>query len=119
MIICERGSIYGYKNLIVDMLGLSVMKNFEYPLIFDVTHSLQQPGGLAGASGGRRMYVAQLAKAGLSQGLAGLFLEAHPNPSEALCDGPSALKIDRLRPFLEQMKELDYLIKSQLPIDTA
>ena len=119
LIICERGSIYGYKNLIVDMLGLSVMKNFEYPLIFDVTHSLQQPGGLAGASGGRRMYVAQLAKAGLSQGLAGLFLEAHPNPSEALCDGPSALKIDRLRPFLEQMKELDYLIKSQLPIDTA
>ena len=119
LIICERGSIYGYKNLIVDMLGLSVMKNFEYPLIFDVTHSLQQPGGLAGASGGRRMYVAQLAKAGLSQGLAGLFLEAHPNPSEALCDGPSALRIDRLRPFLEQMKELDYLIKSQLPIDTA
>ena len=80
---------------------------------------MQQPGGLAGAAGGRRMYVAQLAKAGLSQGLAGLFLEAHPNPSEALCDGPSALKIDRLRPFLEQMKELDYLIKSQLPIDTA
>ena len=119
LIICERGSIYGYKNLVVDMLGLSVMKNFEYPLIFDVTHSLQQPGGLAGAAGGRRMYVAQLAKAGLSQGLAGLFLEAHPNPSEALCDGPCALKIDRLRPFLEQMKELDYLIKSQLPIDTA
>ena len=119
LIICERGSIYGYKNLVVDMLGLSVMKNFEYPLIFDVTHSLQQPGGLAGAAGGRRMYVAQLAKAGLSQGLAGLFLEAHPNPSEALCDGPSALRIDRLRPFLEQMKELDYLIKSQLPIDTA
>ena len=119
LIICERGSIYGYKNLVVDMLGLSVMKNFEYPLIFDVTHSLQQPGGLAGAAGGRRMYVAQLAKAGLSQGLAGLFLEAHPNPNEALCDGPSALKIDRLRPFLEQMKELDYLIKSQLPIDTA
>lgn len=119
LIICERGSIYGYKNLVVDMLGLSVMKDFEYPLIFDVTHSLQQPGGLAGAAGGRRMYVAQLAKAGLSQGLAGLFLEAHPNPSEALCDGPSALKIDRLRPFLEQMKELDYLIKSQLPIDTA
>ena len=119
LIICERGSIYGYKNLVVDMLGLSVMKNFEYPLIFDVTHSLQQPGGLAGAAGGRRMYVAQLAKAGLSQGLAGLFLEAHPKPSEALCDGPSALKIDRLRPFLEQMKELDYLIKSQIPIDTA
>ena len=119
LIICERGSIYGYKNLVVDMLGLSVMKDFEYPLIFDVTHSLQQPGGLAGAAGGRRMYVAQLAKAGLSQGLAGLFLEAHPNPSEALCDGPCALKIDRLRPFLEQMKELDYLIKSQLPIDTA
>ena len=66
LIICERGSIYGYKNLVVDMLGLSVMKDFEYPLIFDVTHSLQQPGGLAGAAGGRRMYVAQLAKAGLS-----------------------------------------------------
>tara|TARA_Y100001970_G_scaffold283497_1_gene398752 strand:- start:3066 stop:3911 length:846 start_codon:yes stop_codon:yes gene_type:complete len=119
LILCERGSIFGYKNLIVDMLGFSVMKKSQYPVIFDVTHSLQQPGGRSGAADGRREQVTNLAKAGLSQGLAGLFLEAHPNPDAALCDGPCALRLDCLDPFLNQMKELDCLIKSQAFIDTA
>ena len=119
LILCERGSIFGYKNLIVDMLGFSVMKKSQYPVIFDVTHSLQQPGGRSGAADGRREQVTNLAKAGLSQGLAGLFLEAHPNPNAALCDGPCALRLDCLHPFLNQMKELDRLIKSQAFIDTA
>ena len=94
------------------------MKNFLYPVIFDVTHSLQQPGAGSGSADGRRAQLTELAKAGLSQGLAGLFLEAHPDPNKALCDGPCALKLERLRPFLEQMKDLDLLIKSQSYIDT-
>ncbi len=118
LILCERGSIFGYKNLVVDMLGFSIMKNFLYPVIFDVTHSLQQPGAGSGSADGRRAQLTELAKAGLSQGLAGLFLEAHPDPNKALCDGPCALKLERLRPFLEQMKDLDLLIKSQSYIDT-
>ena len=119
LILCERGSIFGYKNLVVDMLGFSLMKKSLYPVIFDVTHSLQQPGAGLGAAGGRRSQLTELAKAGLSQGLAGLFLEAHPDPSKALCDGPCALKLKRLHPFLEQIKDLDSLIKSQEDIDTA
>tara|TARA_Y100000994_G_scaffold33865_1_gene24104 strand:- start:235 stop:1080 length:846 start_codon:yes stop_codon:yes gene_type:complete len=118
LILCERGSIFGYKNLVVDMLGFSIMKKSLYPVIFDVTHSLQQPGARPGSADGRRAQLTELAKAGLSQGLAGLFLEAHPDPNKALCDGPCALKLERLQPFLEQMKDLDTLIKSQASIDT-
>ena len=119
LILCERGSIFGYKNLVVDMLGFSVMKKSFYPVIFDVTHSLQQPGAGLGSADGRRAQVTELAKAGLSQGLAGLFLETHPDPDKALCDGPCALKLESLHPFLDQMKDLDSLIKSQTYIDTA
>jgi 2-dehydro-3-deoxyphosphooctonate aldolase (KDO 8-P synthase) len=117
--LCERGSSFGYNNLVVDMLGFSVMKGFNYPVIFDVTHSLQKPGGRSDSADGRRGQVTNLSKAGLSQGLAGLFLEAHPNPDEALCDGPSALRLDCLQPFLEQMQAIDRLVKSQPKIDTA
>ena len=119
LMLCERGSSFGYNNLVVDMLGFSVMKDFNYPVIFDVTHSLQKPGGRSDSADGRRGQVTNLSKAGLSQGLAGLFLEAHPNPDEALCDGPSALRLDCLRPFLEQMQAIDRLVKSQPKIDTA
>ena len=119
LMLCERGSSFGYNNLVVDMLGFSMMKDFNYPVIFDVTHSLQKPGGRSDSADGRRGQVTNLSKAGLSQGLAGLFLEAHPNPDEALCDGPSALRLDRLRPFLEQMQAIDRLVKSQPKIDTA
>ena len=119
LMLCERGSSFGYNNLIVDMLGFSLMKQFNYPVIFDVTHSLQTPGGRAESADGRRGDVAALAKAGLSQGIAGLFIEAHPNPDRALCDGPCALRLSKLKPFLEQMQSLDELIKSQSCIDTV
>jgi len=119
LILCERGSSFGYNNLVVDMLGFSIMKQFGYPVIFDVTHALQKPGGLANSADGRRQQATALAKAGLSQGIAGLFLEAHPDPDNALCDGPCALRLDQLKPFLQQMLELDGLIKDQPDIDTA
>ena len=115
LLLCERGSSFGYDNLVVDMLGFGVMKRAcdDLPLIFDVTHALQcrDPGGKA--SGGRRSQVMDLAKAGMALGLAGLFLEAHPDPNQAHCDGPSALPLDLLEPFLTQIKEVDALVKSQ------
>jgi 2-dehydro-3-deoxyphosphooctonate aldolase (KDO 8-P synthase) len=119
LLLCERGSSFGYNNLVVDMLGFSVMKKFGYPLLFDATHALQQPGGLLDAAGGRRADVTSLSLAGLSQGIAGLFIEAHPNPANALCDGPCALRLDRIKPFLQQMQALDTLVKGFSPLDTA
>jgi 2-dehydro-3-deoxyphosphooctonate aldolase (KDO 8-P synthase) len=117
ILLCERGSNFGYDNLVVDMLGFGVMKRAcgNAPLIFDVTHALQcrDPGGAA--SGGRRSQVADLARAGMAVGLAGLFLEAHPDPDKALCDGPSALPLALLEPFLRQVKAVDDLVKS-LPV---
>jgi 2-dehydro-3-deoxyphosphooctonate aldolase (KDO 8-P synthase) len=114
LLICERGSSFGYDNLVVDMLGFGVMKKCcnNIPLIFDVTHSLQcrDPGGTA--SGGRRGQVFELARAGMSLGLAGLFLEAHPDPNKALCDGPSALPLVHLEEFLKQVKAIDDLVKN-------
>ncbi len=119
LILCERGSSFGYNNLVVDMLGFSVMKEFGYPVMFDATHALQMPGGRADSADGRRALVAQLSRAGLSQGIAGLFLEAHPNPNEAKCDGPCALPLDKLEPYLQQMKAVDELVKSFPPLDTS
>lgn len=115
IMLCERGACFGYDNLVVDMLGFSVMKEVtgNAPLIFDVTHALQMRAAGAAASGGRRQQVANLARAGLSQKIAGLFLEAHPDPSQAKCDGPSALPLHQLEDFLTQMQALDQLIKSQ------
>ena len=119
LILCERGTSFGYNNLVVDMLGFGLMKQFQYPVFFDVTHALQMPGGRSDSAGGRRAQVTDLAKAGLSQGLAGLFLEAHPDPDHAKCDGPCALRLDKLEPFLAQLKQLDELVKSFSPIETA
>ena len=119
LILCERGTNFGYNNLVVDMLGFKVMKKFGYPLVFDVTHSLQIPGGLGNSAAGRRESIIELGLAGLSQKIAGLFLEAHPDPDKALCDGPSALRLDQLEPFLEQMKAVDELVKSFETLDTA
>lgn len=119
LILCERGSSFGYNNLVVDMLGFGIMKQFEYPVFFDVTHSLQTPGGRSDSAGGRRAQVTDLAKAGMSQGLAGLFLEAHPDPDNAKCDGPCALRLDKLEPFLTQLKALDELVKSFPQLETA
>lgn len=118
LILCERGSSFGYNNLVVDMLGFGIMKQMGYPVFFDVTHALQMPGGRADSAGGRRAQVTDLAKAGMSQGLAGLFLEAHPEPEQAKCDGPCALRLAKLEPFLAQLKALDELVKSFQPIDT-
>lgn len=118
LMLCDRGTCFGYDNLVVDMLGFGVMKKVtgDLPIIFDVTHALQQrdPGGAA--SGGRRQQAVDLARAGMAVGLAGLFLEAHPNPDQAKCDGPSALPLDKLEPFLTQIKAIDDLVKSFPPI---
>jgi len=119
IILCERGSSFGYNNLVVDMLGFGIMKSVNVPVMFDVTHALQMPGGRADSAGGRRAQVTELALAGMSQGLAGLFLEAHPNPDKAMCDGPCALRLSQLEPFLERVKAVDDLVKSFKPIDTA
>jgi len=115
LMVCERGSNFGYDNLVVDMLGFDVMREATSgcPLIFDVTHSLQRRDPGDAASGGRRSQVLKLAKAGAAMGIAGLFLEAHPNPDQALCDGPSALPLQQLEGFLEQVKAVDVLVKSQ------
>ena len=119
LILCERGSSFGYNNLVVDMLGFSELKEFAYPVLFDVTHALQRPGGLGDAAAGRGESVRELALAGLSQKIAGLFLEAHPEPEKALCDGPCALRLNQLKPFLQQMKAIDDLVKTFDPLNTA
>ena len=115
IILCERGTCMGYDNLVVDMLGIRTMKEASggLPVIFDVTHALQVRDPYATASGGRRHQAAELGRAGIAVGLAGLFLEAHPDPDNARCDGPSALPLLKLEPYLAQMKEVDDLVKSQ------
>lgn len=114
LILCERGTNFGYDNLVVDMLGFKVMKDVSNnaPVIFDVTHSLQCRDPLGAASGGRGAQALDLARAGMAVGLAGLFMEAHPNPAEAKCDGPSATPLADLPKFLAQIKAVDDLVKS-------
>lgn len=121
LLLCERGACFGYDNLVVDMLGLDVMKNtcHGYPVILDATHALQCRDPQGQASGGRRAQVAQLSRAGLAVGLAGLFIEAHPNPDKARCDGPSALPLHCLEGFLTQMRDMDNLIKGMPALDTS
>tara|TARA_B100001027_G_scaffold63597_1_gene42946 strand:+ start:474 stop:1304 length:831 start_codon:yes stop_codon:yes gene_type:complete len=111
--LCERGNSYGYNNLVVDTLNFQILKKILKPVIFDVTHSLQLPGGLGTSTDGRREFVLSLAKAGMSQSIAGLFLEAHPNPDKAKCDGPCALPLSCLDEFLSQIKDLDDFVKNQ------
>jgi 2-dehydro-3-deoxyphosphooctonate aldolase (KDO 8-P synthase) len=111
--LCERGNSFGYNNLVVDMLNFQIMKDLDVPVIFDATHSLQLPGGLGNAAGGRREYLLPLAKAGLSQGIAGLFIEAHPDPDSAKCDGPCAISTEEIPAVLSQLSELDDFIKNQ------
>lgn len=118
VILCERGSCFGYNNLVVDMLGLDVMKKMDVPVLFDVTHALQKPGGRADSADGRRGQIVSLARAGMAVGLAGLFLEAHPDPDRAKCDGPCALRLDQLAPFLAQIKQIDDLVKGFEVLDT-
>ncbi|UVK77616.1 MAG: 3-deoxy-D-manno-octulosonate 8-phosphate synthase [Sodalis sp. Fse] len=114
VILCDRGNNFGYDNLVVDMLGFNVMNKVSggCPIFFDVTHSLQTRDPLGTASGGRRSQISELARAGIAVGIAGLFLEAHPDPDHAKCDGPSALLLDKLEPFLQQVKAIDELVKT-------
>ncbi|NLS43424.1 3-deoxy-8-phosphooctulonate synthase [BEV proteobacterium] len=120
VILCDRGSNFGYDNLVVDMLGFNVMKQVSgcCPVIFDVTHALQCRDPFGAASGGRRGQVTELARAGMAVGLAGLFIEAHPDPANAKCDGPSALPLNKLEPFLQQIKAIDDLVKQFPELDT-
>lgn len=111
VLLCERGSSFGYNNLVVDMLGIDLMKPMA-PVIFDVTHALQKPGGRADSADGRGAQTAALARAGVAVGIAGLFLEAHPDPAKAKCDGPSALPLDELEPLLRQLLAVDRAVKA-------
>lgn len=113
VLLCERGSSFGYNNLVVDMLGIDLMKPMA-PVIFDVTHALQRPGGRADSADGRGPQAAALARAGIAVGIAGLFLEAHPDPAQARCDGPCALPLDQLEPFLRQLTAIDAVVKGCL-----
>ena len=117
--LCERGNSYGYNNLVVDTINFQILKKLSKPVIFDVTHSLQLPGGLGSSTDGRREYVLSLAKAGISQSIAGLFLEAHPNPNDAKCDGPCALPLSVLHDFLKQIKDLDNFVKQQVDLSIS
>lgn len=121
VMLCDRGTLHGYDNLVVDMLGFGVMKQVSNnkPIIFDVTHALQTRDSGASASGGRRAQITDLALAGVATRLAGLFLEAHPNPDQAKCDGPSALPLSKLEGFLTQVMAVDQVVKSLPVLDTS
>ena len=110
---CERGVSFGYNNLVADMTSLAEMRNSGAPVVFDVTHSVQKPGGLGSASGGAREMVPVLARAGVGVGVAGLFMETHPNPAEAFSDGPNAVPLKHMRALLEQLVAIDRVVKAQ------
>ncbi len=113
IMVCERGVSFGYNNLISDMRGLAVMRGTGCPVVFDATHSVQLPGGQGSASGGQREFVPVLARAAVAAGVAGLFMETHPRPQEALSDGPNAWPLDRLEDLLKTLMELDRSVKAQ------
>lgn len=111
VMICERGFSFGYNNLVVDMRGLAAMRVTDAPVVFDMTHSVQLPGGQGGASGGQREHIPVLARAAVAAGISGLFMETHPDPDNALCDGPNSLPLSRARELLEMLKALDTSVK--------
>jgi len=113
IMVCERGASFGYNNLVSDMRGLAIMRETGCPVVFDATHSVQMPGGLGAASGGRRDMVPVLARAAVAAGISGIFMETHPNPDEALSDGPNSWPLGLMRPLLEQLLELDRVSKSR------
>ena len=113
IMVCERGFSFGYQNLVADMRSLPVMRTTGCPVVFDATHSVQQPGALGGRSGGQREFVAPLARAAVAAGVAGVFMETHPRPEEALSDGPNAWPLGRMRDLLAVLKELDTAVKSR------
>jgi 2-dehydro-3-deoxyphosphooctonate aldolase (KDO 8-P synthase) len=114
VMITERGTTFGYNNLVVDFRSFPIMRSFGYPIIFDVTHSLQLPGGLGSSSGGQREYAPVLARAAVAAGVDGLFMEVHPAPEKALCDGPNMIRLDELEELLRVVKEIDGIIRRDL-----
>ncbi|WP_395377716.1 3-deoxy-8-phosphooctulonate synthase [Marinicella sp. W31] len=112
IMVCERGASFGYNNLVSDMRSLAVMRETECPVVFDATHSVQLPGGQGGSSGGQREHVPVLARAATAVGISGLFMETHPNPAEALSDGPNAVKLDQMAQLLETLKAIDETVKN-------
>jgi 2-dehydro-3-deoxyphosphooctonate aldolase (KDO 8-P synthase) len=113
IMVCERGFSFGYNNLVSDMRSLSVMRSTGCPVVFDATHSVQLPGGKGSASGGQREFVPVLARAAVAAGVAGLFMETHPDPDEALSDGPNAWPLGRMEPLLATLQQIDRVVKSQ------
>ena len=111
ILVTERGTSFGYNNLVVDIRSFPVMRGFGYPVLFDVTHSLQLPGGLGGTSGGQSQYIDVLARAGVAAGIDGLFMEIHDNPAKALSDGPNSLPLERLERLLKEVKRIDGIVK--------
>ncbi len=113
IMVCERGASFGYNNLVSDMRSLAVMRNTGLPVVFDATHSVQLPGGQGSSSGGQREFVPVLARAAVAAGVAGLFMETHPDPQQALSDGPNAWPLDRMESLLTVLQMLDQVVKSQ------
>ena len=113
VMVCERGVSFGYNNLVVDMRSLAIMRNTGCPVVFDVTHSVQQPGVLGTHSGGKREFIPVLARAAIATGVSGLFMETHPDPDKALSDGPNSWPLDRMRELLEHLQEIDRATKSR------
>jgi 2-dehydro-3-deoxyphosphooctonate aldolase (KDO 8-P synthase) len=113
LMVCERGASFGYNNLVSDMRSLAIMRETGCPVVFDATHSVQLPGGLGTASGGQREFVPVLARAAVASGIAGVFMETHPNPDQALSDGPNAWPLKHMKVLLETLKTLDALVKQQ------
>jgi 2-dehydro-3-deoxyphosphooctonate aldolase (KDO 8-P synthase) len=114
IMLTERGSFFGYNNLVVDFRSIPIMKGFDFPVIFDATHSVQLPGGSGSCSGGQREFVETLAKAAVAAGADGIFIEVHPDPDSALCDGPNSLPLDQVRPILGLLKEIHHLVSHSI-----
>jgi 2-dehydro-3-deoxyphosphooctonate aldolase (KDO 8-P synthase) len=112
IMVCERGFSFGYNNLVSDMRSLAIMRDTSCPVVFDATHSVQLPGGQGSASGGQREFIPVLARAAVASGIAGLFMETHPDPSKALSDGPNAWPLGRMEPLLTTLRELDRAVKA-------
>lgn len=117
ILVCERGTSFGYNNLVSDMRSLAIMRETQCPVVFDATHSVQLPGGLGGASGGQSEFVPVLARAAVAAGISGLFMETHPNPSKALSDGPNAVRLDHMAQLLRNLKEIDSIVKASGMLD--
>ena len=119
IMVCERGTSFGYNNLISDMRALAVMRDTKVPVIYDATHSVQLPGGKGNASDGQRQFIPILARAAVAAGISGIFMETHPNPNKALSDGPNAWPIQKIKPLLQQLQAIDNIVKAQKLIEST